>query len=54
MLRISREDVLVRIKGSSRVRRTLLAKEKIAGVLVILMVGGLAGYLFYHDYAQER
>lgn len=29
-----------------------MAKGKIAGVLIILMVGGLGGYLFYHDYAQ--
>jgi uncharacterized protein DUF4382 len=29
-----------------------LAKGKIAVVLVILMIGGVAGYLFYHDYAQ--
>jgi hypothetical protein len=29
-----------------------LAKGKIAVVLVVLMIGGLAGYLFYHDFAQ--
>ena len=29
-----------------------MAKGKIAGVLVILMIGGVAGYFFYHDFAQ--
>ena len=29
-----------------------MAKGKIAGVLAILLVGGVTGYLFYHDYAQ--
>ena len=29
-----------------------MAKGKVAVVLVILMIGGIAGYLFYHDYAQ--
>jgi hypothetical protein len=29
-----------------------LAKGKIAAVLAILMIGGVAGYFFYHDYAQ--
>jgi hypothetical protein len=29
-----------------------LARGKIAGVLVILIVGGMAGYFFYHDFAQ--
>jgi len=29
-----------------------LAKGKIATVLVILIVGVIAGYFFYHDYAQ--
>lgn len=29
-----------------------MAKGKIAGVLAILIIGGAAGYFFYHDYAQ--
>ena len=29
-----------------------MAKGRIAVVLVILMIGGVVGYLFYHDYAQ--
>lgn len=29
-----------------------MAKGKIAAVLAILIVGGSAGYFFYHDYAQ--
>jgi uncharacterized protein DUF4382 len=29
-----------------------LAKGRIAAVLAILIVGGMAGYFFYHDYAQ--
>ena len=29
-----------------------MAKGKIAVVLIIMMIGAVAGYLFYHDYAQ--
>lgn len=29
-----------------------MAKGKIAAILAILIVGGTAGYFFYHDYAQ--
>ncbi len=29
-----------------------MAKAKIAAVLAILIIGGIAGYFFYHDYAE--
>jgi len=32
--------------------RKVLAKAKIAAVLAILIIGGIAGYFFYHDYAE--